>query len=174
MGGRRTLCLAGLSAKSWKPEPELSPQSPGFTKQCPGRCGLLLPLGGVKNGRQVSSQGQCFAGRTSMPLPTSLPWLLASRASLKLRRTLHHPLNVLPPLPHRRKPLTCHGPAATAPPSGHPGEMCFPNPTGILDYNSSVREAGWQGLRLRGKLLMLDATLTPIVKCAWQQLQEWL
>lgn len=132
------------------------------------------PVGRGEEQKASFQPGTVLCWQDIQPLPTSLPWLLASRASLKLRRTLHHPLNVLPPRPHRRKPLTCHGPAATAPPSGHPGEMCFPNPTGILDYNSSGREAGWQALRSRGKLLMLDATLTPIVKCAWQQLQEWL
>lgn len=59
----------------------------------------LLPLGGVKNGRQVSSPGQCSPGRGSMPPPSSLlcmPWLLVSRASPKPGKALHHPLKVLP------------------------------------------------------------------------------
>lgn len=105
----------------------------------------LPALGGVKNGRWVSRLGHCSPSRRSMPLPSSLLCIAVVAGDQGLTKAQKGPPSSFqcPPTP-ASEAQTAHlpGPTATAPPSGHPGEVYFLKPTGILDYNPLGGETG--------------------------------
>lgn len=61
-----------------------------------------------------------------MPLPSlrlCIALLAGEQGLTHTQDSLYHPLNVAPSQRRLRKQITCPGPTATAPPSGHLGEM---------------------------------------------------
>ena len=131
----------------------------------------LLLLGGVKNGRWVSSLGQRSHSRPSMPPSSSLlciPLVAGDQGLTQAQKGPPSPFECPPTWPPKRAPLSSRGPTATSPPSGHPGEMHFPNPRGILGYNPWGGETGQRGAGFRRKLMVLSTTPSLIVKWASQ------